>query len=54
MTPEERLAWVKKEAFIRAHQPYDPVKERRREQEVGATSNEVGRAVRKYLRGEEK
>jgi len=54
MTWEERLAWAKIEVSIRAHVPFNPLKERQREQEVGATSDEAGRAVRRYLREKEK
>lgn len=49
MSQDERMKWAEKEARLRAL-GFDPAAERIREQQVGATSSEAGRALRRLAR----
>lgn len=50
MTFRQKMEWAKAEWMIRQTEAFDELRWRRREQAVGATANEAGRAIRTFVR----
>lgn len=50
MTWPQRLAWAKQELFLRRFYGFNAELWRQREQDVGATTSQANRAIRRHLK----